>query len=102
MLQGKWTLQIVHALMDGPRGFNELARLIGGCNPSTLAQRLETLIQRDLLTRRVEATAPPRTLYELTPAGAALAPVLAAMDQWARRYLRRARPAPARRSSRAS
>ncbi len=49
-------MQIVHALMNGPMGFNELARAIGGCNPSTLAQRLDTLVKLDLLARRVEAS----------------------------------------------
>ena len=75
VLQGKWTMQIVHALMEGPMGFNELARAIGGCNPSTLAQRLDTLVRLDLLDRRVESSSPPRTLYSLTAAGAALQPV---------------------------
>lgn len=88
VLQGKWNLQIVHVLMAGPMGFNELARAIGGCNPSTLAQRLDTLVRLQLLTRRVEASTPPRTLYSLTPAGAALQPVVEAIEHWGRRFLR--------------
>ena len=99
VLQGKWTLQIVHALLDGPMGFNELARAIGGCNPSTLAQRLETLVALDLLSRRVETTSPPRTLYALTPAGIALQPVVSAMDAWGRRHLRRERVQAVRRAA---
>ncbi|BCS35173.1 hypothetical protein TBR22_A44000 [Luteitalea sp. TBR-22] len=99
VLQGKWTMQIVHALMDGPMGFNELARAIGGCNPSTLAQRLETLVGLDLLARRVEASSPPRTLYSLTAAGAALQPVVAAIDDWGRRHLRRERVQAVRRAA---
>jgi DNA-binding HxlR family transcriptional regulator len=100
VLQGKWTLQIVHALMDGPLGFNELARAIGGCNPSTLAQRLDTLVRLDLVTRTVEASSPPRTLYALRPAGAALQPVVAAIEQWGRRHLRQERVKAIGRSSR--
>lgn len=102
VLQGKWTLQIVHALMAGPMGFNELARAIGGCNPSTLAQRLDTLVRLDVLTRTVEASTPPRTLYALTAAGAALQPVIAAMDRWGARYLRRERVQRVRRAARAA
>lgn len=101
VLQGKWTLHIVHALMEGPKGFNELARAIGGCNPSTLAQRLDTLVRLDLLARRVEPTAPPRTLYSLTPAGAALHPVVEAIEHWGRRHLRRDRVQSAGRVARA-
>lgn len=102
VLQGKWTMQIVHALIDGPMGFNELARAIGGCNPSTLAQRLDTLSRLDLLTRRVEATSPPRTLYALTEAGAALQPVVDAIERWGRQHLRKEKVAGARRALRAT
>jgi DNA-binding HxlR family transcriptional regulator len=102
VLQGKWTLQIVHALMDGPLGFNELARAIGGCNPSTLAQRLDTLVRLALVARTVEASSPPRTLYALTPAGAALQPVVAAIEQWGRRHLRKERVQAVRRTPRAT
>ncbi len=100
VLQGKWTMQIVHALMDGPMGFNDLARAIGGCNPSTLAQRLDTLVRLELLARKVEASAPPRTLYSLTPAGAALQPVVWAIEQWGRRHLRKDRVQSVRRAAR--
>ena len=100
VLQGKWTLQIVHALLDGPRGFNDLARAVGGCNPSTLAQRLDTLVRLDLLARHVEPTSPPRTSYALTPAGAALQPVIAAIDAWGKAHLRKDRLGAMRRASR--
>lgn len=102
VLQGKWTMQIVHALMDGPMGFNELARAIGGCNPSTLAQRLDTLVRLDLLARRVETSTPPRTLYSLTSAGAALQPVVVAIEQWGRQHLRKDRLQALRRAARES
>ena len=102
VLQGKWTMQIVHALMEGPRGFNELARAIGGCNPSTLAQRLDTLVRLDLLARRVETSTPPRTLYSLTAAGAALQPVVGAIEHWGRQHLRKDRVQSVRRAVRAA
>lgn len=102
VLQGKWTLQIVHALMAGPMGFNELARAVGGCNPSTLAQRLDTLVRLALLARRVEASTPPRTLYSLSPAGAALQPVVAAIEQWGRHHLRKDQLQSVRRAARAA
>ena len=102
VLQGKWTMQIVHALIDGPMGFNELARAIGGCNPSTLAQRLDTLVRLDLLMRRVESSSPPRTLYSLTPAGAALQPVVEAIEHWGLQHLRKDKVAAARRAARAT
>lgn len=102
VLQGKWTLQIVHALIAGPMGFNELARALGGCNPSTLTQRLDTLVRLDLLSRRVEPCSPPRSLYALTTAGQALQPVVAAMEHWARQHLRRDKVQTVRRQARDS
>ncbi|MFX4481842.1 helix-turn-helix domain-containing protein, partial [Acinetobacter baumannii] len=39
LLQEKWTLHIIRALLEGPKGFNELSRAIGGVNPATLSQR---------------------------------------------------------------
>ncbi len=87
VLQEKWTLHIVRALLDGPMGFNELGRAVGGCNPATLKVRLEHLEKLGLVTREVHSYMPPRTSYELAPAGVDLDPVIGAIDGWARRHL---------------
>src|SRR5689334_9840367 len=76
LLQEKWTLHIIRALLEGPIGFNELGRRVGGCNPATLSQRLETLGEIGLLTRTVQSTMPPRTSYELTTSGVELQAVI--------------------------
>jgi DNA-binding HxlR family transcriptional regulator len=89
VLQGKWTLQIVRALLSGPRGFNELARMIGGCNSATLSRRLEALAELGVLTKKVESTMPPRTCYTLTAAGQALEGVIEAIASWGESYLSR-------------
>jgi DNA-binding HxlR family transcriptional regulator len=87
VLQGKWTLQIVQTLLAGPRGFNDLARAVGGCNPATLSQRLDALAELGLVAKRVESTMPPRTAYSLTRAGRALEGVVEAIAAWGERYL---------------
>lgn len=87
LLQEKWVLHIVNSLLRGPRGFNELSRAVRGCNPTTLAHRLERLESAGLLTKTVCSTMPPRTKYELTEGGRALEPVLDAIDRWASTYL---------------
>lgn len=88
ILQEKWVLHIVRSLLDGPRGFNELGRLAGGCNPATLAQRLEHLESLGIVHKTVQSYMPPRTTYELTPAGVALQDVIVAIDAWGKRHLR--------------
>jgi len=88
LLQEKWTLHISRALLEAPRGFNELARAIGGCNSATLAQRLERLVELGVIEKEVTSHMPPRTRYSLTEAGHALEAVVQAIEAWGRRYLR--------------
>lgn len=87
VLQEKWTLHIVRTLLDGPRGFNELSRAVGGCNPATLTQRLERLERLGIVSKTIHSTMPHRTSYALTEAGQALQQVIEAIDTWGRKYL---------------
>jgi|SRR5690554_5661455 len=87
VLQEKWVLHIVRALLQGPRGFNELGREIGGCNPTTLTQRLVLLENMRLVHKNVQSRLPPRCTYELTEAGRALDSVIVAIDEWARQHM---------------
>ena len=86
VLQEKWVMHIVRALLEEPRGFNELGRVVGGVNPKTLSQRLERLEGLGIVDRTVISTMPPRTEYALTEAGAELDEVIASIDSWSRRH----------------
>jgi DNA-binding HxlR family transcriptional regulator len=85
-LQEKWVLHIIGVLLEGSRGFNELSRAIG-CNPATLAQRLDRLEALGIVKKTVHSVMPPRTEYELSPAGLALEEVIGAIDRWSREHL---------------
>lgn len=87
LLQEKWTMHIVRSLLSGPQGFNELGRAVGGCNPATLKTRLDHLEELGLVRRTVVSYMPPRTSYELAPAGEDLQRVIDAIDEWARANL---------------
>ncbi len=87
VLQEKWTMHIVRALLDGPLGFNELGRNVGGCNPATLKVRLDHLEELGIVTRTVHSQMPPRTSYELAPAGVDLQRVIDEIDGWGRKHL---------------
>jgi DNA-binding HxlR family transcriptional regulator len=87
LLQEKWVLLIVHQLLHGPVGFNELCRKAEGVNTTTLSQRLDLLEQAGLVVKTIHSYMPPRTSYELTEAGKALQPVLKAIEAWSERYL---------------
>ena len=100
LLQEKWTLHIVRALLPGPLGFNELGRTAGGCNPATLAQRLDRLEELGIVSRTVERVMPPRTSYRLTESGVDLQEVIEAIDRWGQRYISEPlRSAPSRAAS---
>jgi DNA-binding HxlR family transcriptional regulator len=87
LLQEKWTLFIVAALLQGPTGFNEMGRNAGRVNSTTLAQRLVHLENAGLVRKTVHSTMPPRTSYELTEAGCALRPVIEAIAVWSERHM---------------
>jgi DNA-binding HxlR family transcriptional regulator len=87
ILQEKWTLHIVRALLSGPLGFNELGRAVGGCNPATLKARLDRLEGLGLVEKTVHSQMPPRTSYTLTAGGVDLSQVVGAIDRWARSHL---------------
>ncbi|HKI57186.1 MAG TPA: helix-turn-helix domain-containing protein [Trueperaceae bacterium] len=89
LLQEKWVLHVVRSLLEGPHGFNELARAVGGANATTLSQRLERLECLGIVDKTVESTMPPRSRYELTPAGRELEGVISAIDRWGRAHMRR-------------
>lgn len=68
----KGTLEILAMLENGPRYFNELARIKVGSKPinrRTLASRLRMLEREELVIRVVDNSRPPRVRYELTNRG---------------------------------
>jgi DNA-binding HxlR family transcriptional regulator len=86
LLQEKWVLHIVDTLLDGPKGFNAIGRAVGGCNPTTLAQRLGRLERLGLITKDADAHH-CRARYRLTEAGARLEDVIGAIHRWAAAHL---------------
>lgn len=87
ILQEKWVMHIIRSLLAGDKGFNELSRSVGGCNPATLAQRLDHLEELGLIRKTVTSVMPPRTHYALTDSGRELQGVIDAIDTWARTNL---------------
>jgi len=85
VLGARWTLLVVRELLCGSTRFNEIRAGIPLIPRSTLVDRLGSLERAGLLTR-----APgERGEYRLTDAGAALAPVLEQLAQWAHHWDRR-------------
>ena len=92
LLQQKWNLHVIRALLGGSLGFNELSRAVGGCNAATLASRLVHLEEAGLVHKTVVSVMPPRTSYALTSSGVELQGVIDEIDRWARAHLGASRP----------
>ncbi|MBY0228481.1 MAG: helix-turn-helix transcriptional regulator [Gemmataceae bacterium] len=84
---GKWKVVILWWVMDGPRRFSELRRLMPGVTQKVLTQQLRELARDGLVARTAHATMPVRVEYEATALGRSLRPVLAAMHEWAKARL---------------
>ena len=80
----KWTLVVLHYLMEGPRRFSDLQRDIPGASPKMLTVRLRELEQLGLLIRTVHAQVPPRVEYHLTPQGRSLRAIIESLERWGR------------------
>lgn len=87
LLGQKWTLEIVRALIDGKKRFNELAQALGGLNARTLSTRLRKLEAEGIVERRLLSTIPPWVEYELTVKGKALNAIIESMAEWGRRWM---------------
>jgi DNA-binding HxlR family transcriptional regulator len=86
IIGNKWTALILRDLFAGPKRFCELETSVGTINPRTLSQRLDTLEEHGIITRKHFAEVPPRTEYALTPKGRDLQPVLKQMAAWGTKY----------------
>jgi len=80
----KWTLIVLHHLMDGPKRFGDLQRLVPAASPKMLTVRLRELERLGLLTRTVHAEIPPRVDYQLTTQGRSLRPIIDSIEKWGR------------------
>jgi DNA-binding HxlR family transcriptional regulator len=82
----RWTLLVVRELMLGPRRYTDLSDGLPGVGTNILAARLGDLQSAGLVTKRDLPPPTAVTVYELTPAGRALAPTLGALSEWGEQY----------------
>jgi len=81
----RWTLLVVHALLDGPRRFGELAEAVPGLAPNILTRRLRHLEHEGLVVATPYSRRPLRVTYELTATGRDLGGALALLSEWGAR-----------------
>lgn len=79
----RWNGVILGTLSNGPAGFADLRRGVGGITDSMLSDRLSELVDAGLIVRSVTDARPPSVTYSLSKSGTALLPVLDQLAAWA-------------------
>src|SRR4051812_32163272 len=87
ILGKRWTGLIVRALLDGPRRFNELLKIVELVSDRLLTERLRELEAEGLVERTVYPESPVRIEYSLTEKGQAMKSVVDAMQAWASEWI---------------
>lgn len=87
LIQGKWTPQILRALLPGMCRFTCLRRQLPGISAKVLSQRLRELEAQGLLLRTVLPCVPPAVEYRLSASGAELANLLGSLYHFGVRHL---------------
>jgi DNA-binding HxlR family transcriptional regulator len=85
LLGRRWTLRILWELREGPLSFRALQGACGNLSPSVLNDRLRELREAGI----VELREPEG--YASTPIAVELGQILIPLDDWAKRWARRAR-----------
>jgi DNA-binding HxlR family transcriptional regulator len=83
----RWALLVVRELVLGPRRFTDLRDGLPGIATNVLSQRLRQLEQSGIVTRRRLPPPAASTVYELTPYGHELVPILLDLGRWAARSM---------------
>lgn len=74
-----WTLAVLMTLQGSAMRFNELQRAIPKVNAVTLTNRLRKLEEAGIVSRVVESRGRQSTVYDLTPFGRRLLPIVEAV-----------------------
>ena len=86
ILGRKWNGLIIETLLiSGPKRFLEISRAIPVCSDRVLVERLKEL-EAEHLINRVTYEDSSLIEYKLTPAGEAMRPMMAAVNDWSDKY----------------
>ena len=87
LIGGRWTGSVLRLLMGGRARFAELRDAIPEISDRMLSERLRVLEEEGLIERHVLPDPPIKVEYELTTKGRELNASLAAIGNWAEKWL---------------
>jgi DNA-binding HxlR family transcriptional regulator len=79
----RWTALTLWHLSTGAKRFSELTELLPDITPKVLSQRLDVLVERQLVTRSLIATFPRGSMYQITQRGREIVAILDQIEIWA-------------------
>ncbi len=83
----RWTLLVVRELLHGPKRYTDLLEHLPGIGTNILAARLKELEAAELVEKRKLPPPAASTVYELTPSGRELRPVLHELARFGARLM---------------
>lgn len=89
VIGGRWKGVLLYLLLDGPRRFGELRRLLPEVTQRMLTLQLRELEADGVVRREVYPEVPPKVEYSLTDFGHSLEPILLQMRSWGEQYTER-------------
>jgi DNA-binding HxlR family transcriptional regulator len=78
----RWALMVVRELLLGAKRFTDIREGLPGLSADVLAQRLRELEESGVVARRSLPPPAASQVYELTPSGLAIEPVIIALGRW--------------------
>src|ERR1700744_3980228 len=82
VLNGKWKLQLIISMNQGPKRFKEIQRDLENITPKILSKELKELELNGFVIRKVYDTTPVTVTYELSPYSATLDKVIGELKEW--------------------
>lgn len=82
LVSDQWVIQVMHALMSGPKRHAHMLRSISGVTQKMLTQTLRKMERDGLVKRTVFDVLPRHTEYSLTELGESIVPVLQSLCRW--------------------
>ncbi|UNK20638.1 helix-turn-helix transcriptional regulator [Paenibacillus sp. N3/727] len=78
----RWTLLVVHEILNGHTMFNEIKKELDGISSNLLSERLKYLEEEGLIKAELYSQHPPRYRYTLTKSGEELEDVFNSLIIW--------------------
>lgn len=87
VIGGKWKPIIIWVLIDEPKRFGELHKIISGIALKVLSRQLKELVEDGILKREVFPEVPPRVEYSLTEKGKSLTNIMRLLGEWSKQNI---------------